>query len=518
MRNFRLSLTLLLAGAPLAHQVAAAQTSSYEQLQTFSGILNQIRLNYVDSVSYGELVRAAIDGVLRSLDPHSYFMSRDDGMRMLAYEAGQLAGTGIFFNEVDGEMTVQAVLPRSPAARAGVSTGDRLLQVNDTSVAGLSAQSLQSRMLGDRGSRIRLRLARGPRLTPDTVRVAFKYDFIEPRSVAISRMVNPTTGYVRLQGFHREAGKEVGDALRKLRSSGSQQVILDLRGNPGGIVYAAVEIASIFLPEAVLVFRTDGRRRAARQSYVTEKDGSFREVPLIVLIDEGSASASEALAGSLQDHDRGLILGRRSFGKALMQRAFDVPPAGDVVWLTVGHVLTPSGRFIQRQYRGQTAEQYREGAGGGGAKGDTAEVFQTDAGREVRGGGGIAPDALLPGRPTLPGWFSVAADSGFTDAVSDSVANTLGTDRATRDAFMSMPAQWDRQLVTPFLARVRSRMPGAAEPDSATRAYMGLILAARAAEVRWGQDGVEEIVVRHDPDIQAAMAYFPRLGELLKGK
>ena len=145
--RFRLALVLLLAGAPLAHQMAAAQISSYEQLQTFSGILNQIRLNYVDSVSYGVLVRAAIDGVLRSLDPHSYFMSRDDGMRMLAYEAGQLAGTGIFFNEVDGEMTVQAVLPRSPAARAGVSTGDRLLQVNDTSVAGLSAQSLQSRML-----------------------------------------------------------------------------------------------------------------------------------------------------------------------------------------------------------------------------------------------------------------------------------------------------------------------------------------------------------------------------------
>ena len=268
----------------------------------------------------------------------------------------------------------------------------------------------------------------------------------------------------------------------------------------------------------MLVFRTDGRRRAARQSYVTEKEGTFREVPLIVLIDEGSASASEALAGSLQDHDRGLILGRRSFGKALMQRAFDVPPAGDVVWLTVGHVLTPSGRFIQRQYRGQTAEQYREGAGGGGAKGDTSEVFQTDAGREVRGGGGIAPDALLPGRPTLPGWFSVAADSGFADAVSDSVANSLGADRATRDAFMSTPGQWDRQLVTPFLARVRSRMPGATEPDSATRAYMGFILAVRAAEVRWGQDGVEEIVVRHDPDIQAAIAYFPRLGELLKAK
>ena len=514
--KLRLPLALLLLGLPLTSRVVAGQASSYEQLQTFSGILNQIRLNYVDSVGYGDLVRAAIDGVLRSLDPHSYFLSREEGMRMLAYEAGQLAGTGIFFNEVDGEMTVQAVLPRSPGARAGVATGDRLLQMNDTSVAGLSAQTLQGRMLGDRGSRLKLRLARGPRLTPDTVRVSIKYDFIEPRSVSIARMANATTGYIRLQGFHREAGKEVGDALRKLRSSGANQVILDLRGNPGGIVFSAVEIASIFLPENVLVFRTDGRRRAARQSFVTEKNGSFRELPLIVLIDEGSASASEALAGSLQDHDRALILGRRSFGKALMQRPFDVPPAGDVVWLTVGHVLTPSGRFIQRQYRGQTAEQYREMAGGGGAGGDTTQVFQTDAGREVRAGGGIAPDAVLPGRPNLPGWFSVAADSGFTDAVSDSVANAMATDRGTRETFMSMPAQWDRQLVNPFLERVRNRMPAATAPDSVMRAHIGLILAARTAEVRWGQDGVEEIVVRHDPDIQAALPYFSRLGELLK--
>jgi carboxyl-terminal processing protease len=495
---------------------AVAQTSSYEQLQTFSGVLNQIRLNYVDSVSYGELVRAAIDGVLGSLDPHSYFLSRENGMRMLAYEAGQLAGTGLFFNEVEGEMTVQAVLPRSPAARAGVATGDRLLQMNDTTVAGLTAQTLQSRMLGEKGSRIRLRLARGPRLEPDTVRVSIRYDFIEPRSVSIARMASPTTGYLRLQGFHREAGKEVGDALRKLRSAGAQQAILDLRGNPGGMVYSAVEIASVFFPESVLVFRTDGRRRAARQSFVTEKNGTFRDLPLVVLIDEGSASASEALAGSLQDHDRALILGRRSFGKALMQRPFEVPPAGDVVWLTVGHVLTPNGRFIQRRYHGLVAAQYLLLAGAGGSEGDTTQVFKTDAGREVRGGGGIAPDAALPAPPKLPGWFSAAADSGFSDAVSDSVAHAMPTDRPTRDAFMSTPALWDRQLVVPFLERVRGRMGQAVQPDSATRAFMGFVLAARAAEVRWGQEGMEEFVVRHDPDIQAAVGYFPRLGELLK--
>jgi carboxyl-terminal processing protease len=495
---------------------APGQSSSYEQLQTFSGVLNQIRLNYVDSVNYGKLVRAAIDGVLNSLDPHSYFLSREDGMRMLAYEDGQLAGTGIILNEVDEEMTVQAVLPRSPAARAGVATGDRLLQLNDTTVAGLSAQTLHSRMLGERGSRIRLRFARGSRMEPDTFRVSIKYDFIEPRSVSVSRMVNQTTGFLRLQGFHREAGKEVSDALRKLRSSGARQVILDVRGNPGGIVLSAVEIASIFLPENVLVFRTEGRRRAARQSYMTEKDGSFLELPLIVLIDQGSASAAEALAGSLQDHDRALVMGRRSFGKALMQRPFEVPPAGDVVWLTVGHVITPSGRFIQRQYRGLASEQYRSLAGGSGAEEDTSQVFQSDGGRTMRGGGGIAPDVELAAPPPLPGWWSVGADSGFTEAVSDSVANSLPADANTKARFLGTPAQWDQQLVVPFLERIRTRLKVAAQPDSLTRARMAFILAARAVEVRWGQDALDEFHVRNDPDIQAAVSYFPRLAELLQ--
>ncbi len=509
-------LLLLCVISAVRPPVAAAQATSYEQLQTFSGILNQIRLNYVDSVGYGELVRAAIDGVLSSLDPHSYFLTREDGLRMLAYEAGQLAGTGLFLDEVDGEITVQAVLPRSPAARAGVATGDRLLQVNDTTVAGLSSQALRARMLGERGTRVRFHLARGPRSEPDTVRVSLKYDFIEPRSVSIARMAGPTTGYVRLQGFHREAGREVGDALKKLRSSGAREAILDLRGNPGGIVYAAVEIASIFFPESVLVFRTDGRRRAARQSFTTERNGSFRDIPLVVLIDAGSASAAEALAGSLQDHDRALIIGRRSFGKALMQRPFEVPPAGDVVWLTVGHIVTPSGRFIQRQYRGLVAEQYRVLAGGSGAATDTAKVYRTDAGREVRGGGGIAPDVILPGRSDLPAWFSEAAEKGLIEAIADSVANSLPADRASRDRFAASAAPWDEQVVVPFLARSRGQLGALVEPDSVARSYIGFILANRAAEVRWGQEAQEELFIRHDSDIQAALAYFPRLPQLLR--
>ncbi|MEO8294658.1 MAG: S41 family peptidase [Gemmatimonadota bacterium] len=503
---------VLTGSASLAH----AQGTSYEQLQTFSGILNQIRLNYVDSVTYTQLVRSAIDGVLASLDPHSYFLPREQGMRSMAYEAGELAGTGLIVSEVEGLPTIQAVLPESPAAKAGISAGDRLIRVNDTVVVGMTSQSLQGRLIGERGKRVRLALQRGQRWEPDSLRVTVKFDYLEPHAVTNVRMVNQITGYLRLQQFYLKAPEEVEDALKKLRSAGATRVIFDLRGNPGGIVRSAVDIASVFFPKGTTVFSTEGRRKSASQQFTTENDGRYRDLPLIVLIDEGSASASEALTGSLQDHDRALIMGRRSFGKALMQRAFEVPPAGDLVWLTVGHVLTPSGRFIQRRYQGLNATQYYANAGEGGAEQDTTAVFHTDAGRLVRGGGGIVPDIALPGRTPLPVWFSVAADSGFTDAIADSLAGTLPADDAGKQRFMGAVASWQTALVAPFLDRVRQRLHVAADPDSSLRARLGRILASRTVEVRWGSDAQEQFQLSVDADVQAALPYFARMDELLK--
>lgn len=490
---------------------------SYEQLQAFSGVLNQIRQNYVDSVTSSQLVLAAIDGMLSSLDPHSYFLSREQGARQLAYQAGQLAGLGIIIYEVDGLPTIQAVLPESPAARAGISPGDRLVRVNDTVVVGIPFQSLQTRLIGERGSRIRLLLERGNRWEPDSVKLTLRYAYLEPHSVTVSRMVDRTTGYVRLQQFFPEAGKEVEDAVRKLKSNGAQRLILDLRGNPGGVVWSAVEIASIFLPRGTLVFRTEGRRQSTKMEFTTVEDGRFTEMLLILLIDDGSASASEALAGSLQDHDRALIMGRRSFGKALMQRAFEIPPGGDLVWLTVGHVLTPNGRFIQRRYQGLKGEQYYSYAGLSGAEQDTTVEFRTDHGRLVRGGGGIVPDVTLPSPAVLPVWYSVAADSGFHDGVADSVAGTLGSDAASRARFIGAPSAWQAALVDPFLARVRNRLRVAAQPDSSQALRIGRIMAARVVEVRWGPEALDEFLVQTDAGVASAQEHFPRVLEILKG-
>jgi carboxyl-terminal processing protease len=499
-------------GAPRPVQ-AQTQRSAYEELQTFSGVLNHIRLNYPDSLSYSELVAAAIRGVLRALDPHSYYVSRTEALRRTALERGELVSVGISLEEVEGAATVLSVAPRSPAAKSGLLPGDRIVTLNDTSVAGIDMATLALRLAGDKGSKVRLGMERGPRFEPDTFSVTLKRNPFDAPSVSVVRMIDATTGYLRLEDFLGDAD-EVHKGLKKLSGLRAQNVILDLRGNPGGGVVSAVEVASEFFPKNTQVFSTRGRKRAADTTYVTRRDGDFRVVPLIVLIDERSASASEALASSLQDHDRALLVGRRSFGKALMQAPF-LLPSGDIVWLTIGRVMTPNGRVIQRRYHGIGYEQYLSFAGRSGAEEDTMQVYKTDAGRRVRGGGGIAPDIVVPITAPLPVWWSAAADSGFDDAVSDSVAQTLPATPAGRTAWLTAESEWRAKLLPPFLSRVRARLGVAAATDTLLDQRLARILAARAAEVRWGPDAREEFILRNDRTIRVAVEQFPRLRELL---
>src|SRR6266487_6190551 len=253
-----LATAALIASAPCP---AAAQTrAAYEELQTFSGVLNHIRLNYPDSVGYTELVAAAIRGVLRALDPHSHYESRLEWQRQNALERGELLTVGVSLEEVEGAATVLAIAPKSPAAKGGILPGDRILTMNDTSVSGIDIGTLELRLAGEKGSKVRLGLERGPRLEPDTFSVTLKRSPFEVRTVSAVRMADSITGYLRLESFLGRAPDDVHDALKRLRSLRAKQVILDLRHNPGGSVTFAVKIASEFLPKNAVVFRTRGRK------------------------------------------------------------------------------------------------------------------------------------------------------------------------------------------------------------------------------------------------------------------
>lgn len=495
--------------ATVSVPLGAQQRSSHEELQRFAAVLAHINGNYADSVSYRSLLRAAIDGMMRSLDPHSWFLPSEDAERLNAVERGDLAVTGTEVDLVDGVATVRDVRDDSPADRAGLRPGDRLVAIDAVPVAGLSAQSVALALAGEKGSKVRIAFERGPALEPDSLTVTVKRDVAKPDpSVRLARMVDDSTGVVVLGAFGERSSDELRKAIRSLRGDGMRRLVLDLRGNPGGIVTEAVEIASRFLEKDALVFRTTGRVRTADAEYRTTRAGEFRELPMVVLIDERSASAAEALAASLQDHDRALVAGRRSFGKALMQTGFLVPDG--FVQLTIGHVVSPSGRVIQRPYRGLAIEQYRAFAGDSTWQ-DTTAVFRTAAGREVYGGGGVAPDVTLPGPPAVPRWFSVAADSGWDRAIADSVAYLLDPSPAGRVLWESNTAAWRVRLAEPLLARIRGRLDVAAAADPALLAAIARRLARRAAEVRWDLASAEALALRSDPDVRAATGLFGRL-------
>ena len=517
MRRLRAGLMALamslVAPATSVAQAPATQLSSYEQLQVFSGVLSQIRVNYVDSVNFGGLVRAAIEGMLGSLDPHSRYVSRKDFELRAAYENGQLAGAGVALDDADGAVVVLAVDPKGPAGKAGVQAGDRLRSLNDSALAGVGANVLEVRLLGDKGTRLRLGFERGPRLDPDTFTVTLKRALIDSRVVPPPLLAAPGVGYVRLYQFTPPSAREVRDAIKRVRGMGAERLILDLRGNGGGSVGAMIEIASLFLPAKAEIFHTEARTPQARDTVTTKDGGDFADLPLILLLDDGSASASEMLAGTLQDHDRAAIVGRRSFGKALVQSPLPLP-AGDVVWLTTARVVTPSGRVIQRRYSGVGGDQYRALGGVSGAADDTTKVFHTRAGRPVRGGGGIVPDVARIA-PELPVWFSVAVDSGFLTAVADSVAATLPATPAALEAWTADSLRWDATLVAPFLSRVESRLGVRTAVPPAVRARIARNLALRTVEVRWGPAAEWAFMLRHDPDVALAVSTFPRLSAIL---
>ncbi len=503
---------MILAGL-LAPATATAQSTSYEQLQAFSGVLSQIRSNYVDTVETAMLVRAAITGMLKSLDPHSYYVSRSDFEMRMAWDDGRLAVTGILLEDGDDGPTVVAVQPSSPALKAGIMAGDRLLQVDSLATTGRGSRAVELQLLGEKGSKVRLLLERGPRIDPDTLALTLKRTVVEHQVVPPPSMVNKTTGYVRLEQFTMTGASAFKKAMKDVRGDGARVVIVDLRGNPGGDMNALAAIAALFLPGGTDILHAQGRKKTGLETVRTKSDGEFEDMPLILLVDEGSASAAEMLAGALQDHDRALIVGRRTFGKALMQMALPLPN-GDVVWLTTARVASPSGRVIQRRYSGLEYERYRELAGKPVTATDTMQVYRTASGRPVRGGGGIAPDVVNPVAP-LPAWFSIAADTGIVLGIADSVANSLPNSPQARDAWLTASGRWDSLLVTPLLARVRSSLKVRAEPDSAVRQRLARILAYRVAEVRWGPEAGEVFRLANDPDVRLALAQVPTLTQQL---
>lgn len=370
--------------------------------------LSLIENQYVDSLSMDSLTEHVIPLLVGELDPHSVYIPASEMQQVNEPLEGEFDGIGVVFNMATDTVIVLNVIHSGPSERAGVRAGDRILRINDSIVAGqkIPQNQIVRSLRGPRGTKVRLSLARQGIVDP--VEVEVTRDAIPIKSIEASFMLTDRIGYVKLSQFARTSYDDLTKALDTLHAQGMESLIFDLRGNSGGYLDQAILIANEFLPEGELIVYTEDRNHKQMREY-SDGSGSSVGLPLAVLIDEGSASSSEILAGALQDNDRGTILGRRSFGKGLVQRQIPYSD-GSALRLTTARYFTPTGRSIQKPYTIGDDKGYEEELWNRYEHNEFFSVdsirfadslrFTTRAGRTVYGGGGIMPDLFIPADTT----------------------------------------------------------------------------------------------------------------------
>ena len=366
--------------------------------------LSLIEKSYVDSLSLDSIIEHVMPHIVEKLDPHSAYIPASEMQAMNEPLEGEFDGIGVVFNMATDTVIVLNVIPKGPSDKAGVRAGDRIIRINDSIVAGrkIPQNNIVKQLRGKRGTKVRLGIERQG--IGDLVNITVTRDAIPLHSIEASFMMTPQIGYIRLSQFARTSYTELKKALKELRAEGMEQLIFDLRGNTGGYLDQAIEIANEFLPAGALIVYTEDRARNQIKEFSDGKGGST-DLDIAVLIDEASASSSEILAGALQDNDRGTIVGRRSFGKGLVQR--QVPFSdGSALRITVARYFTPTGRSIQKPYTNGEGEKYESDLYNRYLNNEFFSAdsihfadslrFVTPKGKVVYGGGGIMPDEFVP--------------------------------------------------------------------------------------------------------------------------
>ena len=384
-------------GSLLTGQVQASD-KIYAQLKTFSQILHFVKANYVEEVNSKELVEAAIRGLLEELDPHSNYVEPEVFSRMNERNTGQYEGIGISFEMREGWITVVSVIEGGPSAHLGLRPGDRIVRIEDESAKDLANDEVVSKLKGPKGTTVNIDVAR-PGLETE-IEFAIVRDKIPIYSIPYAFMMQDgVTGYVRMIRFSATTAEELEAKLRELEGQGMERLLLDLRNNSGGFLNQAIEVADRFITGNQVIVYTKGRIEGSSQYYYSTDSVTRPRYPLIVLVNHGSASASEIVSGAVQDHDRGLVTGVTTFGKGLVQRQYMLDD-GSALLLTVARYYTPSGRLIQRAYddRDEYLKHWGETAENESAEPDTAgrpAHYTLNEKRLVYGGGGISPDIQL---------------------------------------------------------------------------------------------------------------------------
>ncbi len=394
---FCLVLVLLasaILGGVLGGQVRATSKGEEDAdlaIKHFSTLLGLIEENYADEVESDKAVYGAIDGMLRTLDPHSKFFDPKAFNSLREDQRGKYYGLGITVTTRFGKVTVVSPpFVGSPAEKVGLRVGDVISSVNGESTTGMDLNEVVSKLKGPRGTTVKIRVTRPG--VDEPIEMSVIRDEIAKFTISNAFMIKPRVGYVKLDSFAETTGTELRDALRKLDVKNLDGLVFDLRNNPGGLLQEAIEVCETFLQKGQLIVETRGRTRGSNRPYASQKLNSDNVFPLVVLINPQSASASEIVAGALQDHDRAVIVGQTSFGKGLVQSVYPLSKNAGLA-LTTQKWYTPSGRLIQRDYSQISQFDYYNHRETSPPKKD--DIKHSDIGRIVYGGGGITPDYLV---------------------------------------------------------------------------------------------------------------------------
>lgn len=386
-------------------------------------VLNLIQSEYVDSVDVRDLVEQAIPTILGNLDPHSYYIPAKDVRAENEALEGSLSGIGVSFFMMRDTANVEQVIPNGPAEKVGLLAGDRIISVDGESIVGdtHTAEGIRSKIRGEKGTKVTLGVKRST--SKKILKFTITRDDIPMNTVDVSYMLDKQTGYVKVSKFGKTTYSEFLSALIKLKGEGAKRYMIDLRGNPGGFMEMAILMVNEFLPQGELIVYTKGRKEREDIQVWSDDQGAFQDAQVAVLIDEFSASASEIMAGAFQDNDRGLVIGRRSFGKGLVQKQISLPDSS-AIRLTIARYFTPSHRCIQKEYKlgnnsdysKELLERYEHGElySADSIKIDKTQIFKTTSGRIVYGGGGIVPDIFVPEDTTgITTYYRAVANLGL---------------------------------------------------------------------------------------------------------